>query len=365
MNVFKIVRLMIVSSLCTVAGMTVAQNQTSLEILQGSAPKAEYLMREAREYFAPLPSADDVIRSAGITGAQIELGKALFFDPRMSSGGDVSCASCHGLDSGGVDNLQFSVGHNGAISERNAPTVLNAVFNVDQFWDGRASDLAEQAKGPVVAVVEMANTPENLIATLNSMPGYKTMFKAAFPSDTNPISFDNFAQAIEAFETTLITPSRFDAFLHGDENALTIAEQIGLSYFMDLGCSACHNGVNIGGGEHQFFGAVEQPSEIVMPRHDKGLGACTAGSEKDYMFRVAPLRNINLTAPYFHSGAVDELEEAVQLMALYQLGTRVDDEVAEMIVSFLNTLEGEVPSVDFPDLPKLPVATIIQEQAYD
>lgn len=365
MNVFKIVRLMIVSSLCTVAGMTVAQNQTSLEILQGSAPKAKYLMREAREYFAPLPSADDVIRSAGITGAQIELGKALFFDPRMSSGGDVSCASCHGLDSGGVDNLQFSVGHNGAISERNAPTVLNAVFNVDQFWDGRASDLAEQAKGPVVAAVEMANTPGNLIATLNSMPGYQKMFKAAFPSDSNPISFDNFAQAIEAFETTLITPSRFDAFLHGDENALTIAEQIGLSYFIDLGCSACHNGVNIGGGEYQFFGAVEQPSEIVMPRHDKELGAFTAGSEKDYMFRVAPLRNINLTAPYFHSGAVDELEEAVQLMALYQLGTRVDDEVAEMIVSFLNTLEGEVPSVDFPDLPKLPVATIIQEQTYD
>lgn len=365
MNVFKIVRLMIVSSLCTVAGMTVAQNQTSLEILQGSAPKAEYLMREAREYFAPLPSADDVIRSAGITDAQIELGTALYFDPRMSSGGDVSCASCHGLDSGGVDNLQFSVGHNGALGERNAQTVLNAVFNVDQFWDGRASDLAEQAKGPVVAAVEMANTPGNLIATLNSMPGYQKMFKAAFPSDSNPISFDNFAQAIEAFETTLITPSRFDAFLHGDENALTIAEQIGLSYFMDLGCSACHNGVNIGGGEYQFFGAVEQPSEIVMPRHDKGLGAFTAGSEKDYMFRVAPLRNINLTAPYFHSGAVDELEEAVQLMALYQLGTRVDDEVAEMIVSFLNTLEGEVPSVDFPDLPKLPVATIIQEQAYD
>ena len=353
MNVQTAARLMIVPALCSLASVAAAQNSSSVEILQGSAPKAEYLIREAREYFQPLPSVDEVLRRAGITDAQIELGTALYFDPRMSAGGDVSCASCHGLDTGGVDNLQFSVGHNGALGGRNAPTVLNAVFNIDQFWDGRATDLAEQAKGPVVAPVEMANTPENLVATLSSMPGYRRMFKQAFPDDSNPISFDNFAKAIEAFETTLITPSRFDEFLLGDETALDVAEQIGLSFFMDLGCSACHNGVNVGGGEYQFFGAVEQPLEIVMPRDDKGLGAFTAGTEKDYMFRVAPLRNITLTAPYFHSGAVVELEEAVQLMAFYQLGTRVDDEVAEMIVSFLNSLEGDTPNVDIPDLPML------------
>ncbi|CAN0590463.1 unnamed protein product, partial [Ectocarpus sp. 12 AP-2014] len=167
-----------------------------------------------------------------------------------SASGVFSCNSCHNLATGGDDNLETSIGHGWQKGPRNAPTVLNSVFNEAQFWDGRAADLAEQAKGPVQAGVEMANTPENVVATLTSMPQYVEWFQTSFPNEADPVTFDNFAKAIEAYEATLITPSPFDAWLNGDDAALSDQEKDGLTLFMDSGCAACHNGVNIGGQDY-------------------------------------------------------------------------------------------------------------------
>src|SRR6056297_2760356 len=194
----------------------------------GSAAQASELRDRALDMFAAVPSTIPAMANNPITPEKIDLGKALFFDPRMSASGVFSCNSCHNLATGGDDNMPTSIGHGWQKGPRNSPTVLNAVFNEAQFWDGRAADLAEQAKGPVQAGVEMANTPANVVATLTSMPQYVAWFEEAFPDEKNPVSFDNFAKAIEAFEATLITPAPFDAFLNGDDNALTEQQTLGL-----------------------------------------------------------------------------------------------------------------------------------------
>src|SRR5690606_15103145 len=188
---------------------------------------------------------------------KIELGKQLFFDPRISRSQIISCNSCHNLSLGGVDAGSTSIGHGWQKGPRRAPTVLNAVFNVAQFWDGRAEDLKAQAKGPVQASVEMNNTPANVEKTLNSIPEYVAAFRKAFPFETQPANFDNFAKAVEAFEATLITPnSRFDKFLTGDDAALDATEKKGLRLFLDKGCASCHSGVNVGGNAYFKFGVV-------------------------------------------------------------------------------------------------------------
>jgi len=221
-------------------------------------PVPDDLNARALEIFRPLPSTIPAVAHNPITPDKIALGKALFFDPRVSASGVLSCNSCHNLATGGDDNLETSIGHGWQKGPRNSPTALNAVFNVAQFWDGRAEDLKAQAKGPVQAGVEMANTPENVVATLNSMPDYIAWFKAAFPGEADPVTFDNFAKAIEAFEVTLITPAPFDAWLNGDDEALTTEEKQGLALFMDKGCSSCHAGINVGGQGYFPFGVVEK-----------------------------------------------------------------------------------------------------------
>ena len=245
-----------------------------------------------------------------------------------------------------------SIGQGWQQGPRNSPTMLNAIFNIAQFWDGRAPDLAEQAKGPVQAGVEMNNTPENLIGTLNSMPGYVDAFKAAFPDEATPVSFDNFATAIESFEATLITPnSDLDRFLKGDDAAMTDLEKRGLAAFMDTGCTACHSGVNVGGQDYYPFGVVERPGGSVLPEGDRGRFTVTQTADDDYVFRAAPLRNVALTAPYFHSGAVWDLAEAVSIMSSSQLGTELAEAQVDEIVAFLGTLTGEQPQVVHPILP--------------
>jgi len=229
---------------------------------------------------------------------------------------------------------------------------LNAVFNVAQFWDGRAADLKAQAKGPVQASVEMNNTPDQVEKTLRSIPGYVEDFKKAFPGDANPVSFDNMAKAIEVFEATLITPSsRFDKFLTGDANALNDQEKKGLRLFIDKGCVSCHGGINAGGNGYFAFGVAEKPRAEVLPGSDKGRQAVTKDEADAFVFRSAPLRNVALRAPYFHTGQVWTLEEAVSLMAKSQLGVTLPADDVAAITAFLQTLTGEQPHVEYPILP--------------
>ncbi|MGC4008641.1 MAG: cytochrome-c peroxidase [Pseudomonas sp.] len=309
---------------------------------------ADVLRDNANSIFKPIPE------QAGdqLDPNQIELGRQLFFEPRLSASHVISCNTCHNIGTGGADNVPASSGHAWQKGARNSPTVFNAVFNVAQFWDGRAKDLEEQAKGPVQNPVEMHNTPKNVEATLSSMPEYVAAFGKAFPSDQQPVSFDNMARALQAFESTLITPdSRFDLYLKGDDNALDAKEKKGLQTFMSSGCISCHNGVNLGGQAYFPFGLVKKPDGKILPSGDKGRFEVTKTQNDQYVFRAAPLRNIALTAPYFHSGQVWDLEEAVAIMGTAQLGKQLNAEEVGDIVAFLKTVTGKQPKVEYPLLP--------------
>ncbi|MCW9033609.1 MAG: cytochrome-c peroxidase [Rhodospirillales bacterium] len=310
------------------------------------------LIKKANEYFKPIPTSIPAIKGNKITAQKIELGKMLFMDPRLSASHLISCNTCHNLGMGGDDNLETSIGHGWAKGPRNAPTTHNAVFNIAQFWDGRAEDLKAQAKGPIQAGVEMNNKPERVVKTLKSMPAYVAMFKHSFPEESDPVTFDNMAKAIEAFEATLITPnSRFDQFLQGKETALNNAEKKGVDLFIEKGCVACHAGRNLGGEGYYPFGVIEKPGSEILPPDDKGRFAVTKTADDSYVFRASPLRNIEITAPYFHSGKVWNLEQAVSIMGTSQLGEKLNDQEVSLIVSFLKTLTGEQPQVTYPILP--------------
>ncbi|HLU79681.1 MAG TPA: cytochrome-c peroxidase [Burkholderiaceae bacterium] len=311
----------------------------------------EELRTLANNLFKPIPTADVVIKEKGLTPEQIELGQWLWFEPRLSKSHIITCNTCHSVGTGGADNIPTSVGHGWQHGPRNSPTVLNAVFNAAQFWDGRAADLAEQAKGPVQASVEMNATPDLVEETLRSIPAYVEKFAAAFPQEKEPVNFDNMAKALEAFESTLVTPnSRMDQFLLG-KDSLNKQELTGLRTFIDKGCIACHSGVNFGGQNYYPFGLVKRPGADVLPEGDRGRFDVTKTASDEYVFRAAPLRNVALTAPYFHSGEVWSLEEAVQLMGTSQLGTELNDEEVKAITAFLHTLTGEQPVVTYPTLP--------------
>jgi cytochrome c peroxidase len=305
-----------------------------------------------------LPYGAGKIQDNPLTQEKIELGTMLFFDPRLSASGLISCNTCHNLGTGGDDNQTTSVGHGWQKGPRNAPTVLNAVYNKAQFWDGRAEDLKAQAKGPVQAGVEMANKPANVVYTLKTMPEYVERFKRAFPGEPDPVTFDNMARAIEAFEATLVTPSSpFDAWIEGNDTAMTPEQKQGLELFIDKGCTACHTGVNVGGQEYFPFGLVKKPGADILPPEDRGRFAVTKTASDKYVFRAGPLRNIALTAPYFHSGQVWDLEQAVAVMSNAQLGTEMADHEAALIATFLGALTGEQPRVQYPILPVETAAT--------
>lgn len=332
-------RLLLAASMLAFAGMPALAND-------------QQLLKDAQENFKPIPSVVPAVKDNAVTRDKVELGKMLFFDPRVSASQLISCNTCHNLSMGGDDNLETSIGHGWAKGPRNAPTVLNAVFNKAQFWDGRAADLKTQAKGPIQAGVEMNNTPKVVEETLRSIPTYVTKFKTAFPNQAQPVTFDNLAMAIEAFEATLITPgSRFDQFLEGNVTALNASEKEGLRLFMDKGCVACHQGVNLGGEEYYPFGVVEKPGATILPEKDRGRFEVTKTADADYVFRAGPLRNIALTAPYFHSGKVWDLKQAVAVMATSQLGAKLSDKEIDAITAFLGTLTGETPRVELPILP--------------
>jgi cytochrome c peroxidase len=310
------------------------------------------VMQRAQGLFKPIPAKAPALKDNPATPQKVDLGKKLFFDPRLSASQLISCNTCHNLGLGGADLQETSIGHGWQKGPRNAPTVLNAVFNIAQFWDGRAEDLKAQAKGPVQASVEMNNKPEHVVATLLSIPGYAPLFRKAFPGQKEPVTFDNMARAIEVFEATLLTPdSPFDRYLKGDRKALTPKEEQGLALFMEKGCVACHGGINVGGSGYFPFGVVETPSAEIRPTADTGRFKVTHLSGDTYVFRSPSLRNVALTPPYFHSGKVWKLKEAVAVMESAQLGTKLTDDETGAIALFLTTLTGRQPKVDYPILP--------------
>ena len=309
------------------------------------------LLQQAQSLFKPIPASPPQMANNPITPEKIELGTMLFFDPRLSKSALISCNTCHNIGLGGADFQETSIGHGWQKGARNAPTVLNAIFNIAQFWDGRAPDLKEQAKGPVQAGVEMSSTPEHVVKTLSSMPGYVELFHKAFPGEANPVTFDNMAKAIEVFEATLLTPEApFDQFLKGDAGALEPGEREGLSLFISKGCAACHSGLNMGGTGYFPFGVVEKPREEVTAG-DLGRFKLTGATTDQYVFKSPSLRNIALTMPYFHSGKVWRLSEAVALMGSAQLGISLSDAEVEKITAFLRTTTGVQPKVAYPILP--------------
>lgn len=309
------------------------------------------LLKRAQGMFRAIPAQPPALKSNPATAERVQLGKQLFFDPRLSSSWLISCNTCHNLSLGGVDLLETSVGHGWQKGPRNSPTVLNAVLNIAQFWDGRAKDLKEQAMGPVQAAVEMNSTPTRTVATLKSIPAYVAAFKAAFPGESDPVTFENMARAIEVFEATLLTPdSRFDKFLGGKMDALNVSEKRGLEAFMSKGCAPCHSGVNFGGQGYFPFGVVENPGAEILPTGDKGRFQVTKTASDEYVFKSPSLRNIALTAPYFHSGKVWDLRQAVAVMGSAQLGAKLTEAETDDIVAFLKTLTGTQPRVEVPVL---------------
>lgn len=324
----------------------------AVALAAGAAWGKEDVMKRAQGLFKPIPEKPAVMKGNPANPAKVDLGRMLFFDPRLSASHLISCNTCHNVGLGGTDILETSIGHGWQRGPRNSPTVLNAVFNIAQFWDGRAEDLAAQAKGPVQASVEMNNKPEHLVATLKSIPGYQPLFRKAFQGEKDPVNFDNVAKAIEVFEATLTTPdSRFDRFLNGNRAALTLKEQEGLALFIDKGCAACHGGVNVGGAGYFPFGVREAPAAEVRPVDDTGRFKVTSTESDKYVFRSPTLRNVALTRPYFHSGKVWRLEDAVKIMGTAQLGATLSDGEAGKITAFLETLTGKQPKVVHPVLP--------------
>ncbi|MBL8451507.1 MAG: cytochrome-c peroxidase [Zoogloea sp.] len=305
-------------------------------------------------YAAPASEPIQPIKATPVSNpAAVELGKMLFFDPRLSKSGFISCNSCHNLSMGGSDNLKSSIGHGWQKGPINAPTVLNARFNLAQFWDGRAADLKAQAGGPIANPGEMAYSHELAVSTLRTVPGYRGAFRKAFGNDE--VNIERITQAIASFEETLVTPdSRFDKWLKGNRKALSADELAGYKLFKESGCVACHNGPAVGGNSYQKMGVVEAYKASSPAEGRVGV----TGQDADrFNFKVPTLRNVELTYPYFHDGAADTLAEAVDTMARVQLGRKFSREENARIVAFLKTLTGRQPSFPMPILPPSADAT--------
>jgi cytochrome c peroxidase len=311
--------------------------------------------RDALKRFATLPETMASVDKA-ISEQMISLGRMLYFDARLSKDQERSCNSCHPLAKYGADGEPTSQGYKGQRGNRNSPSVYNAAAQFVQFWDGRAADVEAQAKGPMLNPVEMAMpSGDAVVRVLKSMPEYVAAFHDAFPGDKDPVTFDHAAEAIGAFERKLVTPSRWDRFLAGDEVAITPAEKEGFNVFVQEGCSGCHQGVLVGGNALQRLGAMKTYPDS----SDPGRYNVTHNEGDRMYFKVPPLRNVAMTAPYFHNGKVASLNEAVAQMGEYQLGRTLTTQQIQSIVTWLNTLTGEIPAgyVQAPVLPKSTKAT--------
>ncbi len=290
--------------------------------------------------FAPLP---EVMASAAnaVTDAKVELGRKLYYETKLSLGNDLSCNSCHRLDAYGADTGAVSIGHQGKKGGRNSPTVYNAAGHVAQFWDGRAADVEAQALGPILNPVEMAMSGgPAVMGRLKADPAYRPLFAAAFPGERDPMTYENLGRAIGAFERKLVTPSRWDRFLHGEDTALTNAEKAGFNTFATTGCTTCHQGAYVGGTMFMKAGMVRPWPDTA----DVGREAVTHNAADRMVFKVPSLRNIEHTAPYFHDGAVRSLDTAVVWMARHQLGKELTPGQVAQIVTWLRALSGPLPA---------------------
>lgn len=305
----------------------------------------------ALKAFSPLP--DVATGKDPITPDKIALGRMLYYDGRLSKSQKLSCNGCHTLTKFGVDNEPTSQGYKGQRGDRNSPTVYNAAIHFVQFWDGRAPDVEEQAKGPVLNPVEMGMASEKeVITVLKSMPEYVAAFKKAFPADKDPVTYDNVGRAIGAFERGLITPARWDKFLKGDQTALTVEEKAGFNTFIASGCGTCHAGTLLGGNMFQKIGVVKPWPD----NSDPGRFKVTKNEADRFMFKVPSLRNIEKTGPYFHNGTVATLDDAVLKMADYQVGKTLDPAQVWSITTWMKSLTGEIPA-DYIKEPALPKST--------
>lgn len=320
--------------------------------IAGCAKKETGIDQAKLKMFAPLPEAVPV-KAGGPEAERIALGRMLYYDPRLSKNQKIACNSCHDLAKYGVDGQPTSEGHKGQHGDRNSPTVYNAAGHFVQFWDGRAADVEEQAKGPVLNPVEMAMPSDKaVVVVLKSIPGYVAAFKRAYPGAKDPVTYDNMADAIGTFERRLLTPSRWDKFLKGDQTALTAEEIAGFNAFTSAGCSTCHAGALLGGNLFQKLGLTRNYPDTSDPGRFK-----VTRSEADRMaFKVPSLRNIEKTGPYFHNGKVATLEQAVAEMGEYQLGKTLSQAEVKSIVTFLKALTGDVPA-DYIKQPELPKST--------
>ena len=320
----------------------------------GHAAGDDALLTDARSLFAPLPK-DMATKERPITPALVELGRALFFEPRVSVDGTASCARCHQPQLYGSDALTKSHGNHDKIGGRNAPTVLNTALQVKQHWSGNREDVEDQATKALTGAGSYGNPNFDApMARLKAIAGYQPLFKAAFPGDANPVTPANWGKAIGAYERTLVSRSRFDDFLDGNVEALSAAERAGLRTFIDTGCIACHNGVGVGGGDFRKFGVQEDYWKATGSTEiDKGRAVDTKKAEDEYLFKVPSLRNVAMTAPYFHDGSATSLDAAVRIMAKVQLGAAVNDKAVQDIVAFLGSLTGPLPA-NYATAPALP-----------
>ncbi|MCG5501995.1 cytochrome-c peroxidase [Ectothiorhodospira lacustris] len=308
----------------------------------GGVQAADY--ESYKRYFEPLPALPPLPSNNSLTPEKVELGKMLFFEPRISASGVISCATCHNPALGWSDRIPRAVGHDGQVGERNTPTVLNAGFLESQFWDGREPDLEGQALGPIQAEIEMAMNLDDALETLAQFDVYQERFEEAFPGESDPLTAENVAKALAGFQRTLNTPnSPFDRYLRGDDNAMSEQQKRGMAAFVANGCIACHRGANFSDSRFHRF---ELPGST-----DEGRFVVT-GEERDrFAFRTPTLRNVAVTYPYFNNGSVDNLHDAVQLMGEQMLGRELEQAVVDDIVAFLHALTGEMPQITFPSLP--------------
>ncbi len=357
----EIIRLNITGYLTALLVITVLMSSSVIAgglIDMGYGSRGESMLGEKRssrskEPIQPIPVSFDY------DNAKVELGKKLFFEPRLSKSGWITCNSCHNLSTGGSDNLPDSIGHKWFFGPINSPTVLNARLNLAQFWDGRSKDLKEQAGGPIANPIEMGSNHELAINVLQSIPEYVQWFIEVYGAgeiyENEKITIDQVTDAIAAFEETLTTPnSRFDYWLKGYDDHVSKTEKEGYDLFKEKGCIACHNGVGVGGNSYKRFGMAKPYKKDT---HTLGRYNVTKDVKDKYVFKVPLLRNIELTAPYFHNASTWSLNEAVNIMAEYQLGVTLTEKETSKIVEFLKTLTGEQPSIIYPTLPPSTAST--------
>lgn len=318
------------------------------------------LLKQAQQLFKPLPK-DMASAEYPITPERVALGRALFFDPRPSLDGTVSCSRCHQPALYGTDGLAKSLGVKDKLNPRNAPTILNAALQPFVHWRGDRANVEDQAKKALVGPPSFGQPDfAKAMAQLEAIPGYQALFQKAFPGDSNPVNADNWAKAIGAYERTLVTPAPFDAYLKGDQKALSPAAKAGLRTFIGTGCASCHNGVGVGGSQFMKFGLSEDYWKATGSKEiDKGRFDLSKNEADMYVFKVASLRNVAMTPPYFHDGSVATLPEAVKVMARVQLGKSLTAEETAQIVAFLESLTGPLPS-QFASAPVLPAAPFKQ-----